>query len=495
MSNVVSLRRGDYEPPVNYDAEKAFLGAVITNNGVFHLVDGYLRPEHFADPLHGRIYAACSDLISDGKRADPITLKRVFDSDLALQAIPEYRDRGGGAYIIHLAQCVVTVINADDYAREVVDLYLRRQVMDAARVFEAEAAIPDLKVNASNIIEGLEARLALIADSATAQRSVVTAGDAAAEAMADIERALRSPDHITGLPTGIGDLDYRFGGLQPGLIILGGRPSMGKSSLLFNWLWRAAMPRDDGTPSGAFLASLEMDRAKVGKKLIALETGIATDRQDRGQLNEDEVRAVLAAVKRIEKLDMEIDDQPGQTIAGIQSRARRFSRKMVQRGGKLAIVGLDYLQLAQPNIGSRSENRVQELSQMTRGLAGMWKALDAPVVALSQLSRALEAREDKRPQMADLRESGTIEQDADAIMFCYRDEYYLSRTMPQKRESEGQDKFRDRMDHWEAAIAHSRNVCELIIAKNRMGKAPMMVETYFNGEAGSFTNLRRGEIQ
>jgi replicative DNA helicase len=489
-SNVTRLR-GDGNtptriPPVNYEAEQALLGAVLANNLVFDRVNEFLRPEHFADALHGRVYEAIGKLIERGQIANPVTLKNLFDQDGALSEI------GGASYLVQLAQAVVTVINAEDYGRQVHDLYLRRQLIDLGEQVVNDAFFHDPDSSANQQIELAETKLFNLAESGQTEGGPRAFKDVVHSALQMAEMAFKRDTHITGVTTGLKDLDRKLGGLQPSdLVILAGRPSMGKTALATNIGFNAAEAVKD-TETGerykvAFF-SLEMSSEQLAMRVMAEKSGISSDRIRRGDVRGDEefVRIVEAA-NAMSSVGFFIDDSPALTIPALRTRARRLKR---QQGLDLIVV--DYLQLMRSTHAKGAENRVQEISEITRGLKAVAKELNVPVLALSQLSRAVEMRDDKRPQLSDLRESGSIEQDADVVMFVYREQYYHERAEPKQRADEADDKFHDRMSRWQKRAEEVHNVADVIIAKQRHGPIGN-VSLQFEGMITRFSDLARAD--
>jgi replicative DNA helicase len=485
-NNVARLRSGDAvvpqrTPPLNYDAEQALLGALLANNLVFDRVNEFLRPEHFADPLHGRIYEAIGKLIQRGQIANPVTLKNLFDQDGALTEI------GGAQYLVELAQSVVTVINAEDYGRQVHDLYLRRQLIDLGEQTVNNAYVFDVEETALEQIEQAELKLFNLAESGQTEGGPQKFSDVLANAVNMAEAAYKRDSHITGVTTGLRDLDRKLGGLQKSdLIILAGRPSMGKTALATNMGFNAAQAAGDPDTGAKFhvaFFSLEMSSEQLATRILAEKSGVSSDRIRRGDVKEDDFGRVVTAAQEMNSAPFFIDDTPAITIPMLRTRARRLKR---QFGLDLVIV--DYLQLMRGSNSKGQENRVQEISEITRGLKAIAKELDVPVLALSQLSRAVELRDDKRPQLSDLRESGSIEQDADVVMFVYRDQYYHERAEPKQRADEGDDKFHERLERWKRRAEEVYNKADVIIAKQRHGPIGN-VTLQFEGVVTKFSDL------
>ncbi|HEX6980960.1 MAG TPA: replicative DNA helicase [Alphaproteobacteria bacterium] len=479
-------------PPHNFEAEMALLGALLANNKAFDKVAEFLRAEHFADERHGRIFDACAKLIQRGTIANPVTLKNYFEQDNTLA------DIGGAQYLARLAGSVVTVINAVDYARTIHDLFLRRQLISIGEEIINDAYSYDLETTAAQQIEAAEQKLFELAKSGEYEGGFRRFGEALAVAIDMAEQAYKRDSHITGVTTGLDDLDKKLGGLHPSdLIVLAGRPSMGKTALATKIAFSAAAAykerrREDGTievVEGAKVAffSLEMSAEQLATRILSEETEIASDKIRRGEVRGEDFPKFVEASKRLATTPLFIDDTPALSISALRTRARRL-----QRTHGLGLIVIDYLQLLSPAPGARSENRVQEISAITRGLKALAKELNVPILALSQLSRAVEQREDKRPQLADLRESGTIEQDADVVMFVYREEYYHSRAEPGRRPEESEEKFLDRLERWKQRAEEIHNVAEVIIGKQRHGPIGT-VRLFFDGNYTKFGNLAQSD--
>jgi len=480
-------------PPHNYEAEMALLGAILANNLVFDKVNEFLRPDHFADALHGRIYEAAGKLIERGQIANVLTLKNLFDQDPALA------EHGGGQYLARLAASVVTIINAEDYGHAIHDLHLRRQLIQLGEDVVNDAHTHDLDLTALQQVETAEEKLFRLAETGDTEGGLRHLTEALTGAVNQAEAAVKREGHVTGVTTGLIDLDKKLGGLQPSdLIILAGRPSMGKSALATNIAFNAARAYEEATgPTGetrvingakvAFF-SLEMSSEQLATRILAERTEISSDRIRRGEISrDDDFSRLVAAAQELQSLPLYIDDTPGISIAALRTRCRRLKR----RHG-LGLIVIDYLQLMRLPAGIKSESRVQEVSEITRGLKAIAKELNLPVLALAQLSRAVEQREDKRPQLSDLRESGSIEQDSDVVMFIYRDQYYLERSEPKQREDEANDRFAKRHDDWVQRCEAAHNKAEVNIAKQRHGPIGT-VDLRFEGVLTKFDNLVRDD--
>jgi len=449
------------QPPHNLEAEQALLGAILVNNEAHDRVSGFLEPGHFFDPVHQQIYETASKIIASGKQATPITLKTFFESAEPINGgltVPQYLGR--------LAGNAATIINARDYGHTIHDLATRRGLIVVGEDVVNAAYDAPVDFPPKEQIEEAETRLyALVHHGEHGRESILSI--AADAAMKFIFKAHSGKN--VGLATGLKDLDAKIGGLQPtDLIILGARPSMGKSALATNIADNVARV---GTPVGFY--SLEMSKEQVATRIICARAGIPTDRAMRGQLNEDELVRFGENAALVSELPLTIDESGGISIAQLAARARRLKRK---RGIGLLIV--DYLQLM---VGAhqRADNRVQELTEITTGLKALAKELNLPVLALSQLSRAPEKRENNRPLLADLRDSGSIEQDSDIVIFLYREEYYLEREQPREERSLGD---------WSSKMALAAGQAEAIVAKHRHGPTGV-VKLQFDASITRFSDV------
>lgn len=452
-------------PPGNFEAEMGLLGAMLINNRAYEHVSDYLRPEHFADPLHGRIYEACSTLIERGQRADPTTLKHFFDSDETFDEV------GGAEYLAQLAADAVTIINAGDYGKLIHDLFLRRELIDLGTDVVNEAYGADFDHSAGQQIESAEQKLYDLATSGDHEGGFISFTESM-KAVVETAQAAFKRGGYAGVPTGFTKLDLQLAGLHKSdLIILAARPSMGKTALATNIAFNIAASELDENGNVVARAersvgffSLEMSSEQLANRILAEKAQIQSDQIRKGELNNRDFERLVHATQTLEKAPFFIDDTPALTVSALRTRARRLKR---QHG--LGLIVVDYLQLLQGSASRRNENRVQEISEITRGLKTLAKELDVPVLALSQLSRAVEQRDDKRPQLSDLRESGTIEQDADVVMFLFREEYYLERSEPGRRDDEDGAKHTERHAQWEANKLEAQGKAEVIIGKQRHG--------------------------
>ncbi len=472
---------GFREQPHNLEAEQALLGAILVNNEAMHKVAGFLTAEHFHEPIHGKIFEHAMTVIERGQHATPVTLKTYFERDEALSEV------GGATYLIKLAGSAVGIINAEDYGRAIYECFLRRQLISIGEDMVNTAY--DAKVDAPPVhqIETAEQHLFRLAEQGRPEGGFKPFRDTLTKAIEAIESAFKSDARLVGVSTGLVDLDKMLGGMhRSDLIVLAGRPSMGKTALATNLAYYAAKVKaqvEAGEPDavgGAAVGffSLEMSAEQLAARILAEATGIDSEKLRRGKLTNDDFLSVVRATEELGRLPFFIDDTPALSIAALRTRARRLKR---QHG--LGLVVIDYLQLIRP-VGGRSspDHRVQEISEITQSLKALAKELDVPVLVLSQLSRAPEQRDDKRPLLSDLRESGSIEQDADVVMFIYRDEYYLARQEPRLDTPEH--------EKWQQDMESVHNVAEVIIGKQRHGPVGK-VELQFQPEFTKFSNLER----
>jgi len=466
------------QPPHNLEIEQALLGAMLVNNEAAEQVREFLEPEHFFEPVHGRIFEAILRLIDRDHTADPVKLRPFFDNDEALKEV------GGGAYLARLAAAAATIINAPDYARTVRDLAMRRALISVGNEMVNTAYDADLAHAGEQQLEEAESKLFDLAQTGSPTGGATPFRSALHDALESAEAAYKDPDKISGVTTGLQSLNAQIGGLhKTDLIVLAGRPAMGKTALATNIAFSAAKRwRDDreageelnrsrGAPVAFF--SLEMAADQLAARIVSERAGIKSEEMRRGRLTDTQFEELTRAVAEIEDLPLFIDDTPALSIAALYTRARRLKRLH-----NIGLVVVDYLQLVHGS--SRPESRVQEISEITRGLKALAKKLEVPVLALSQLSRLVEQRDNKRPQLADLRESGTIEQDADIVMFVYREEYYREQQKP----DEGDEK---KFSDWVEAMERVRGTAEVIVGKQRHGPTGT-VRLHFSKETTRFTD-------
>ena len=474
-------------PPSNLQAEQALLGALLANNKAYERVSEFLTPDHFADPIHGRIYQAIVRRIEAGQLADAVMLKAEFEHSGVLEEV------GGTAYLAQLLTAMVGIINAGEYGRAVYDSWLRRQLIDLGETVVNNAFGADAELDGAKQIEAAEHALFTLGTEGASGGGFMSFERALTTAIQGAERAFKRPGHVSGLSTGLRDLDAKMGGLHPSdLMIMAGRPGMGKTALATKVAFGAAKALlaearatdPAGTPKACVAVfSLEMSAEQLATRLLSEEAQISGDRIRRGDIGQRDFDKFVQVSRDLAGLPIQIDDTPAITMSAMRTRCRRLKRT---KG--LALVVVDYLQLMRPAAGTRPESRVLEISQITQGLKAIAKELAVPVIALSQLSRSVESRDDKRPQLADLRESGSIEQDADMVMFIYRDEYYLQQREPKITAFDRDDKYQEAMEKWKADMQTVYQKAELILAKQRHGPTGK-IDLFFEGEFTRFADL------
>jgi replicative DNA helicase len=482
-ANALIARLETVEPqyrvaPNNIDAEQALLGAILVNNEAYYRVSDFLLPEHFFEDLHRRVYEVTASLIKAGKVATPITLKTFLgDQDLGGVTVSQYLAR--------LAAEATTIINAEDYGRAIYDLATRRRLITIGEDLVNVAYDAPVETSPRDQIEEAERRLYELAETGRYDGGFLRFSDALTGAIDMAAAAFKRSGGLSGISTGLTDMDRMMGGLQPSdLVILAGRPAMGKTSLATNIAFNIAKAyqgerQPDGsmkTVNGGIVGffSLEMSSEQLATRIIAEQAGVPSYKIRRGDISESDFYKITEVAREMQTIPFYIDQTGGISIAQLTARARRLKR---QRGLDLLVV--DYLQLLSGS-SKKGENRVQELTEITTGLKALAKELNVPLVALSQLSRQVENRDDKRPQLADLRESGSIEQDADVVMFVYREEYYLKMKEP-KLGTEEHFKWQTEMDQ-----AHGK--AEVIIGKQRHGPTGT-VQLSFTADVTRFGNL------
>lgn len=467
--------------PHNIEAEQQLLGAILTNNDVYDRVASLVKSDHFYDPVHQRIYEKAAARIQKNALASPVTLKPFFEDDAGLKEL------GGPAYLVRLAGAAISAFAARDYAQMIYDLAVRRELIGLGRDISAKAAKVDLASEPREQIIEAEQRLYKLGEQGVAERGFTSFLKAVTEAVNSANAAYQRGGGLAGISTGLVDLDKKLGGMhESDLLILAGRPSMGKTSLATNIAFNVAKAYKRGRkPDGSEGAieggvvgffSLEMSAEQLAARILSEASEVPSEQIRRGDMTENEFRRFVEAAKQLESCPLYIDDTPALPISQVAARARRLKRTH-----GLDVLMVDYLQLLKGS-SRTGENRVQEVSEITQGLKAIAKELNIPVIALSQLSRTVESRDDKRPQLSDLRESGSIEQDADAVMFVYRDEYYHERLKPQEDDP--------RFHEWMDKMNRIHGKAEVIIGKQRHGPIGT-VELSFEGRFTRFGNLAK----
>ncbi len=480
------VESGDRTLPHNIEAEQALLGALLINNEVYDRIAAIVDAQHFYDPVHARIFEVAASRITKNALASPVTVKAYMEDDPGLQEL------GGPAYLVRLAGAAISIFAARDYAQMIYDLAIRRSLMDLGDEIARKASDVTPESEPREQIVEAEQALYNLAEQGRVSSGFQSFLTAVTDAVEVAAAAYQRQGGLAGIATGLADLDSRLGGLHPSdLLILAGRPSMGKTSLATNIAFNIARAHkrgrrtdgSDGTVDGGVVGffSLEMSAEQLAARILSEAAEVPSHQIRRGDMSEDEFRRFVEAAKELETCPLFIDDTPALPISQLAARARRLKR---QHG--LDVLMVDYLQLVRP-ASSRSEGRVNEVSEITQGLKAIAKELDIPVIALSQLSRQVEQREDKRPQLSDLRESGSIEQDADVVMFVFREEYYKEREKPGENDVEAMMKWQEEMSR-----LHGR--AELVIGKQRHGPIGT-VDLAFDGRFTRFSNLVRQHQQ
>jgi replicative DNA helicase len=465
--------------PHSIEAEQQLLGAILTNNDLFDRIAQILRAEHFYDPVHARIFETAAARIAKNNLASPVTLKAFLEDDAGLAEL------GGPAYLVRLAGAAISSFAVRDYAEMIYDLAIRRELIDVGNEIAAKAARVDVQSEPKEQIVEAEQKLYALAEQGQTEQGFQSFLTAVTDAVKVANAAYQREGGLAGVSTGLIDMDKKLGGLhRSDLLILAGRPSMGKTSLATNVAFNIARAYKKGiTASGEEGAidggvvgffSLEMSAEQLASRILSEVAEIPSNQIRRGDFTESEFRRIVDAAKELEAAPLFIDDTPALPISQLAARARRLKRTH-----GLDALFVDYLQLVRGT--GRSENRVNEISEITMGLKAIAKELDIPVVALSQLSRQVENREDKRPQLSDLRESGSIEQDADVVMFVFREEYYKEREKPGDHEL-------DKMAIWQDEMERLHGKAEVVIGKQRHGPIGT-VELSFEGQFTRFGNL------
>jgi replicative DNA helicase len=476
VKEIKSLQKKiENKQPSNIEAEQALLGSVLINNDIIDEISTIVNPTIFYDPAHVKIYEVIENLNNKGMIANPITLKNYFEKDNMLSEV------GGTEYLVKLTRFSGSSKQAVDYAKIIHEMYLRRELVLISDQLSADTLNANAQEqNAENIIESTEKSLFDLAERGSFSQSFLKFNQALDQTIQMATLAMQSDQGIVGVPTGLTDLDEKLGGLHKSdLVILAGRPGMGKTALATNIAYHAAqnlMSRQEKSSIAFF--SLEMSSEQLSTRILSEQARIKSDDIRRGKVTEDEINRYIETSRNIYNLPLYIDETPAITIATLCNRARRIKRLF-----GLSLIVVDYIQLMRaPNSNNRTDNRVQEVSEITQGLKALAKELKVPVLALSQLSRAVESRDDKKPQLSDLRESGSIEQDADVVMFVYREAYYLENKQPKLGSIEHAE--------WQSKMNDVNGLADIILGKQRHGPTGT-VKVEFEGIYTKFKDLSK----
>jgi replicative DNA helicase len=450
MENSLSIIKDKFkELPNNIEAEQSVIGSILVTNEIFDEISTIISNINFYDPMHQKIFNAIESLVYKGMLANPITLKNYFENEKDDLDVPEY--------LVKITKFSTSIRQAIEYSKIVYDMFVRRELIKISEQTIDNAKINDLDTSGQNIIENSERLLFDLAEKGSFNSSLVKFDDAMKQTIEMASAAYKNEGGIVGVPTGLRDLDDKLGGLhQSDLIIIAGRPSMGKTSLATNIAFNAAKNiQDSGKKSSIAFFSLEMSSEQLSTRILSEQARIGSNDIRRGRISDEQFDQFLETSKNIAELPLFIDETPAISIAAMSNRARR-----IKRLHGLDMIVVDYIQLMRGTTYNK-DGRVQEISQITQGLKAVAKELGVPVVALSQLSRQVEQRDDHKPQLADLRESGSIEQDADVVMFVYREGYYLQRKEPREATVEHAE--------WQAKMNEVAHLAEIIIGKQRHG--------------------------
>ena len=476
MKEIKSLQNKiENKQPSNLEAEQALLGSILVNNDIIDEVSTIIHSNIFYDPAHIKIYEVIENLNNKGMIANPITLKNFFEKDNMLN------DVGGTEYLVKLTRFSGSAKQAVDYAKIIHEMYLRRELVQISDKLSSDTINANTQEqNAENIIESTEKSLFDLAERGSFSQSFLKFNEALDQTIAMATLAMKSDQGIVGVPTGLSDLDEKLGGLHKSdLVILAGRPGMGKTALATNIAYHAAqnlMSRQEKSSIAFF--SLEMSSEQLSTRILSEQARIKSDDIRRGKVTESEINRYIETSRNIYNLPLYIDETPAITISTLSNRARRIKRLF-----GLSLIVVDYIQLMRaPNSNGRNDNRVQEVSEITQGLKALAKELKVPVLALSQLSRAVESRDDKKPQLSDLRESGSIEQDADVVMFVYREAYYLENKQPKLGSIEHAE--------WQSKMNDVNGLADIILGKQRHGPTGT-VKVEFEGIYTKFKDLSK----
>lgn len=470
---ILTTKKLERTLPTNIQAEQMLLGAVLINPNLIEQVSEFLRVEHFFEILHQKIYNSIEIILEKKLTPSIITLKSMLDKD------PLFIELNGKEYLIKLTTMAIVVINPQDYGKIIFDLAIKRNLIKIGEETVNIAYDSTLELSGREQLETAEIKLYNLASEGGNEKSFLHIREHVDLSLDSINKAMKNSDHVTGISTGLNDLDKKLSGFHNSdMVIIAGRPGMGKTAFAINFAFNAckALLKKAGEgevkPSVGFF-SLEMSSEQLSTRLLSMLTKVDSTLLRNGKVNEENYNSIRRAAQELKGMQIFIDDSPALTISSVRTRARKLKRKH-----NLGIIFIDYLQLLRGS--NRSENRVVEVSEITQGLKALAKELNIPVVALAQLSRAVEQRDDKRPMLSDLRESGSIEQDADVVMFLYREEYYLRRREPKQDDPKYSD--------WADKLGKVHNFAEILIAKHRNG-AVGNVAVYYEDKYSTVSNL------
>ena len=457
--------------PINVGAEQSLLGAILSNNLALEKVEDFLEPKHFSSKINSIIFNTLKRLITNNQIADLTTIKVFLENN------EDFIANGGMRYLLEIAENSVSIINAKQYGELIYDLYLRRELIDVGTELVNKSYSDFQEENSNSIIEKVELDLFNLTNDGEKQKGPKIFTDVLSDTLDYAEKAFKKSSDVAVLKTALSDLDKKIGGLHKSdLIIIAGRPSMGKTAFATNIASNICMDKLNlKKKNNVLFFSLEMSSEQLATRLLSEMSKIPSEKIRTGSISKMDFENLLKSSEKIKNLSLFIDDSPALTLSAIRSRSRRLKRK-----DGLDLIIIDYLQLISSESRNLNDNRVKEISEITRGLKAIAKEFNIPVIALSQLSRKVEDREEKRPQLADLRESGSIEQDADLVVFLYREEYYLARTEP----PEGTEKHIT----WTDKMEKIHNIAEIIVAKNRHGPISR-VRLHFNASNTKFSDL------
>jgi replicative DNA helicase len=450
MENNLTLVKDQFkELPNNIEAEQAVIGSILVTNEIFDEINTIISNRNFYDPMHQKIFGAIESLIYKGMLANPITLKNYFKDEKDDLNVPEY--------LVKITKFSTSTRQATEYSKIIYDMFVRRELIKISEQTIDTAKLNDLNTSGQNIIENSERLLFDLAEKGSFNSSLIKFDEAMKQTIEMASAAYKNEEGIVGVPTGLRDLDDRLGGLHSSdLIIIAGRPGMGKTALATNIAFNAAQKlQDSGKKSAIAFFSLEMSSEQLSTRILAEQSRIKSNDIRRGRISDEQFDKFIETSKNIAELPLYIDETPAISIAAMSNRARRIKRLF-----GLEMIVVDYIQLMKGSYNNK-DGRVQEISEITQGLKAVAKELSIPVVALSQLSRAVEQRDDKKPLLSDLRESGSIEQDADVVMFVYRQSYYLKNQEPRPATVEHAE--------WQAKMNEVSHLAELMISKQRHG--------------------------